>query len=205
MKPESSLRYLKFKAKSLPNFFYKPCSYKNVWNNIFNFIYLEHEKLKKSTLIAQQKTLPRGWKVFFKIYPSGTVKGWANILYATIFGRRRKYGSRIPAIWFRSRTTKLYICSAVNRNKDYCYTSTPIPLHKTSSITVQQIQSKKNYQYYYQIFINGKRVVNILNKNAQVFKNVKYYASNPWHNPARATINHFNLAVFKHKGKVYNV
>ena len=157
-------------------------------------------------MIKEQKTLLRGWKVSFKVYPFGTVKGWANILYATIDKkRRRRYGSRIPAIFFRSKTTKLYICSAVNGNKDYCYTTSSTPLSKTSSIIVQQVQSKKNYQYHYQIFINGKRVLNILNKNAQVFKNVKYYASGPWHNPARVTISHFKLVMYKHKGNIYDV
>ena len=39
---------------------------------------------------------------------------------------------------------------------------------------------------YYQIFINGKRVVNELNEKPKIFNNVKYYASDPWYVPGKA-------------------
>ena len=172
---------------------------------IFDFYRSGLENLKKSKLIKKQETLLRGWKVSFKIHPFGTVNKYSSILHATIGKDHGQAGDRIPAIWFQPRSTKLYICSAVNGNKDYCYSKSSIPLHRTSFIIVQQVQSKKNYQYYYQIIINGKRILNILNKNPQVFKNVKYYAGDPWWNPAYATINHFNLAVFKHKGNKYDL
>ena len=156
------------------------------------------EQLKKSTLIAQRKTLLRGWRVSFQINPFGTVKGWSNIIHATIGKNSGRYGDRIPGIWFHSLTTKLLICSAVNGNANYCYTSPPLALHKHTTITVQQLQAGHNHQYYYQIFINKKRVTYVLNERPQIFKNVKYYASDPWYPAAKATIRHFNLAMYKH-------
>ena len=168
---------------------------------IFMFDKIGEMILKKSTLIAKPKILLRGWRVSFKINPFGTINGWTNILHATIGRNHGKYGDRTPGIWFHSKTTKLFICSAVNGNTNYCYTSSPIPLHKTSSIIVQQVQWEKDFQYYYQIFINGKNVFSLLNHLPKVLKDVKYYASNPWHTPAKATFSNFKLAMFKHKGK----
>ena len=142
----------------------------------------------------------RGWTVSLQINPFNTVNGWPNVLHATIGKDRGRFGDRTPAIWFHPSTTKMHICSAVNGNKNYCYNSAALPLHKYSTIVIQQIQLGHNHQYYYQIFINGKRVLNILNHHPKVFKNVKYYASDPWYNPAKATIRHFRLSMYNHNG-----
>ena len=75
-------------------------------------------------------------------------------------------------------------------------------MHKASTIIVQQVQSPETYLYFYQVFVNGKQVVNILNDRPQIFNDVKYYASDPWHNPAKATITNFKLVTYEHKGKL---
>ena len=75
-------------------------------------------------------------------------------------------------------------------------------MHKYSTVIVQQLQAGHNHQYYFQIYINNKRVRYIINEKPRVFKNVKYYASDPWHAAAKATIKHFHLAMYKHKGKI---
>ena len=160
--------------------------------------------MKNSTVIAERETLLRGWKLSFTLNPFGIVKGWSNILHGTIGKNYGRNGNRTPGIWFIPQTTKLYICSSVNENHNYCYTSAPIPIHKNSLIQIQQVQLESNHQYYYQIFINGKIVLNILNKVPLAFKNVKYYASDPWSNPAHATISNFNLTMMKHKGEIFN-
>ena len=50
--------------------------------------------------------------------------------------------------------------------------------------------------------MNGKRFVDILNDRPQIFNDVKYYASDPWHNPAKAVIANFELVTYEHKGKL---
>ena len=153
-------------------------------------------------MIAKQKTLLRGWKLSFTIKPFGTVNGWSNILHATIGKDNDKYGDNTPTIWFHSKSTKLQICSAVNGFKSYTVHTLAIPLYKNSLIQIHQVQSETNHLYYYQIFINGKKVHDVLNKDPRVFKNVKYYASDPWYKPAHAIISNFTLATFKHKGEI---
>ena len=46
------------------------------------------------------------WKIRFEIYPTGTVSGWSNIVHFTIGRNVQYYGSRNPALWFFSETTK---------------------------------------------------------------------------------------------------
>ena len=154
-------------------------------------------------MVRTVAVLPRGWSLSFQVKPFGKVSGWSNILHATIGGNIRNYGDRTPGIWFHSKSTKLHICSAVNGNINYCYNS-PFSLHlfKYTTITIRQVQ-KSNYgnHYFYQIIVNGKKVVDVLNRVTKVFKNVKYYASDPWYHASRANIRHFRISFFNHKGK----
>ena len=162
-------------------------------------------ELTKSNIIETKEILPRGWRVSFKITPRGYVKEWSSVLHATIGGDTKVDGDCTPAIWFRPNSLKPLICSSVNGNRYYCYTLAAIPLNKETTIRVQQVQSPENHLYYYEIFINDKRIHNDLNKNPRVFHNVKYYASDPWYPPAFATIKDFKLETYEHTGKADNL
>ena len=152
-------------------------------------------------MIATKDELPRGWKVSLEIKPFAIYGGWSNVLHATIGRDVGRHGDRTPGIWFLPGTTRMHICSTVNGNTNYCHNTVPLPKDKQNKIIVQQVQNPNNYQYYYQIFINGKKVHEILNQQTQIFNNVKYYASDPWYYPAKATIDKFRLETYKHKGK----
>ena len=155
-------------------------------------------------MVTERSKLKRGWKVSFKIRPTEVVSGWSNIMHATTGGNIAQYGDRTPGIWFHSQTTKLHICSAVNGNKNYCFNSEPLPLNKESFIAVLQIQTNENSpQYTYEIFINGVKVLSVFNDKPEKFENVKYYASDPWYQSAKATITDFKVNVYKHTGERY--
>ena len=85
------------------------------------YFFLGSGELKKSKLITQRETLPRTWAITLKVNPYNTVNVLSNILHATIGKDNERYGDRIPGIWFLPKTTKLFICSAVNGNKNLAY------------------------------------------------------------------------------------
>ena len=62
--------------------------------------------LVSDTLVRVIPKFHPEWKIKFEIYPTGTVSGWSNILHLTIGRNIQYYGSRIPALWFFSETTK---------------------------------------------------------------------------------------------------
>ena len=158
------------------------------------------KQLKRNKLVRKVKVLKRGWSLSFAIKPTGVVKGWSNIMHATLGKNSKRYGDRTPGVWFISGTTKLHICSAVSGNRNRCYNSAPLPKKKFSRILIRQIQ-KRNFKYYYQIFINGKKKFDVLNTKPKVFKNVKYYASDPWYKAAKAQLRNMKLRMFRHKGE----
>ena len=49
------------------------------------------------------------------------------------------------------------------------------------------------------MYLNGKRIYTVINKVARVFKNVKIYAGDPWHNPAKGFITNLKYKTFGRK------
>ena len=157
--------------------------------------------IRRNKLIGEESTLPRGWKISFEIYPVATVIGWSNVMHATIGGDFGKHGDRTPGIWFDSRSTKLMVATTINDNPNAIHaTNTKLSLNKYSTIVVQQTQNQQNPKYYdFQVFVNGKREINVINKKPQVFHDVKYYASDPWYEPAKANVKNYKLEKFEGK------
>ena len=145
-------------------------------------------------MIARRASLPLGWRVSVQIRPLGIRNGFSSILHASIGGDAKNYGDRTPAIFFRPKSTGLHICSAVSGNPNYCFDSQPIRRNAYTTVVIQQVQKPKyGNLYFYQIFINGRKVRDVLNTRPQVFRNVRYFASNPFLQPAIANIRNFRL------------
>ena len=159
--------------------------------------------LEKSKLFREQPILERGWKISFEIKPLGVnKKEYTNIIHATIGGDYGEHGDRTPKIFFPRRSTKLQFVTSIDDNPNRIFSSDgQLPLNQYSKVVVQQIQ--KGQQYYFEIFVNGKEEVSILNNKPRVFKNVKYYASSPFHTAANALIKEVTVEVYKHQGKSY--
>ena len=136
------------------------------------------------------------------IKPTGKVNDWSNIFHTTIGGNHGKYGDRVPGIWFRKNTNKLHICSAVSGKVNYCYDSQSLPTNKFTQLMVRQIQKEDDNRYHYQIFVNNKKVHEIVNTKPEVFKNVVFYAADKWYKPAKAQLRKVNFVMHKHRGKL---
>jgi hypothetical protein len=62
-------------------------------------------------------------------------------------------------------------------------------------------KQKIDGEYWYQILINDKLLHQVVNRKPQLFKNVKFYESDPWYKSAEACITNMVLNIFKHNGK----
>ncbi|XP_066927260.1 uncharacterized protein [Clytia hemisphaerica] len=158
------------------------------------FPYYYRPNLIRGRVIARRAVLPLGWRVSVQIRPLRVINGFSSILHASVGGNKKNYGDRVPAIFFRPRSTRLHICSAVSGNANYCFDTLPIRRNRYTNVVIQQVQ-KPNYGnlYFYQVFINGRKIKDVLNTKPQVFRNVQYFASNPFLRPAIANIRNFRL------------
>ena len=123
-------------------------------------------------------TIGKEYSVSFKLYPKKFSPGWHNVLHFTNGASYGTPGERIPAVWLHmSKGGKdekpLYICTYMNNNADYCFTTSPIILFKWTPIEIKQFSSSGGYKY--QILINGKVEHEVVNENPRIFKNVNLY------------------------------
>ena len=141
--------------------------------------------------------LAPSWYVSIQVQPYGsTVPSLTNLVHFTANNEdNSEYGSRIPAIFFKENSRKLVVCSAVNQNKNYCYTSPKdLPVDEYTTVEVSQIQFKGgplNGKYELQIKINGTTVHNVENAQPRFFGNVKVYRSDRWYTTPNALIKNF--------------
>ena len=132
-----------------------------------------------------------------EIKPLGTVYYLANILRGGIGGDHGRYGDKVPGIFFRAKTTTLHVCSAVSANVNLCYDSkTPLPMNKFTKVVVEQ-RMEQDKKLHYVISIADKEVFNLVNTRPQIFYDVRYTASDPWHVAAKAQIQNFEMTMQK--------
>ena len=150
----------------------------------------------------RRKRLLRGWTLSMSIKPTGKVSGWSNIFHATIGKNHGRYGDRVPGIWFHSNTNKLHITSAVSGNVNHRFDKIVLPENKFTKLMVRQIQKEDDNRYHYQIFVNNKKVYEVVNTKPTVFNDVVFYAADNWYKPAKAQLRKVNFVMHKHRGKL---
>ncbi|XP_065652260.1 uncharacterized protein LOC105843863 isoform X3 [Hydra vulgaris] len=140
--------------------------------------------LTTDNLLATLTYLEKTYSVSFKLNLRSTSAYDKNVIHLTIWYNYGQYGERIASVWERS--GQLYICSAVNKDINYCIYTDPLPLNVWSSIKILQIM--QNGVYKYKVYVNENVVHSTTNTNPQSFSSIYVYAANPWHNAADGSI-----------------
>ena len=154
--------------------------------------------IKKSMMMKSYSTWGPSFKVSFslKINKLPRIidgKIYTNIIHFTNGENCCKSGERIPAVyikrvgfgrwrWWR-RNLKLTFISDINGRGNFWFDfpngRNVLALGKQYDITIQQ--SQIGGRYMYQVFVSGKRVINVVNRSPKTFNNVKLYTSDPWY------------------------
>lgn len=141
-------------------------------------------RLQKNTKLGTLASLGKTYQVSFEMFPISIQKGWTNIIHLTLGENVRRYGDRIPAVFFwqtgnANTPADLFIAAAVNNNKNHFKkASSRAPLKKWYSVKIQQ--QEQGGKYVYSLFINGKQIHSVVNNRPTVFKNIQVFASDPW-------------------------
>ena len=139
-------------------------------------------------MLASRGKQTKDYVISFDVKLTDTVPGWTNILRVfNVEQNSGKIGTRIPAVFVHSRTTKLHICNAINGNGNNCFNSKPLPKNQYTTVVIQQTL-KYNDRYRYSIEIGGEEVYTVTSINPRVYQNVKLFASDNYYNPAKGSI-----------------
>ncbi|XP_065652274.1 uncharacterized protein LOC136079791 isoform X2 [Hydra vulgaris] len=130
-----------------------------------------------NNLVATLTSLKKTYSVSFKFYLKSLLEEYRSVIHLTIGSNVEQYGDRCPAVWVIS--GQLFICSAINGDKNSCITTYQLPLNAWSAIKISQINQNEVYKYI--ISINETVVYSIINTVPQSFSNVYVYSADPWH------------------------
>ncbi|XP_065662129.1 uncharacterized protein LOC136084866 isoform X2 [Hydra vulgaris] len=149
-----------------------------------------HTPLVKGNIIAEIPILDKEYLISFDVYPNKFVPYYHSVIHFTIGSDNSNYGDRTPGIWFHENGNgTLHVAAPINGYQNYYFNTDPLKLNMWTNIEVSQFL--KSTYYLYTIRINGDVVFSIINSQAQTFRNVKVYASNPWNEAQDGFIKNF--------------
>jgi hypothetical protein len=173
----------------------KSCGFcKGILGHQDTFVFgLEEIELKKNNFISRIPFMGREFEVSFDLLPTVFGTGVRNLIHFSVTNRNVAVrGDRIPGVWLSSSNpsadkNSLYICSDVNGNKNYCYTTNKF-IEKNRWVKIILRQFHVFGGYYYSITVDGHVIHTLKNKAPASYKHVYVYGGDPWHNAAEGTI-----------------
>ena len=91
------------------------------------------------------------------------------------------------------KTGELRVCG---KDEDQCY-SFNVTLDEWSNVEVSQHPEGDKYRY--EVKVNGVLIGSILNEDAQMFEDVRIYASDPWQMTSEGTIRNISVEMTSEK------
>jgi hypothetical protein len=141
--------------------------------------------LQKGTKVGEVDA-SQFYEVSFTITPHAARSGWGNIIHLSQTGKNCcDEGDRMPAVWFRSETTLLYIrAGRAGKGDDGCNPEGPLPVGKASKVTIRVSEGKM------QVFVDGEQVCESSDFQSPTLPSgtMEAWAADPWHWPANATL-----------------
>ena len=148
--------------------------------------------IRKSKLLETLPIVNPKFEVKFDIFPTSLPSvTWASIVHLTVGNNIGEHGDRIPGIWLNSNSF-WYVTSSVSGNKDHWHKFTNVSLNSWTSFRIWQDQLPDG-TYMFEYSINDDTIYSIFNNDPRSFRNVKIYASDPWHVAAKAKIRNFQV------------
>ena len=132
------------------------------------------------------------YELSFDIKPFGYKGIVSSIMRITTGSDKEVTGDRNPAIFFKTDSTQLYICSAINTNKNFCFNSVHLPLFEWSNVKISQDIYDEKLRF--KVFVNGDQKYSIDQNYGRFYENQTIYNGDPWYEPSNALMSN---VVFK--------
>merc|ERR1712215_588110 len=132
--------------------------------------------LKKNSWLKKLPSLGKKFNISFDVYINTFKPDYQNVLRLTSTSNDCcKYGDRVPGVWV-SKEKKIHICFALNGKGNSCFDGAEV-LQAGQWFSVEISQTVDKGKWKYEIKMNKKSVYNVINENAEEFKDVNVFAA----------------------------
>mmetsp|Transcript_26152 Transcript_26152/g.67441 ORF Transcript_26152/g.67441 Transcript_26152/m.67441 type:complete len:148 (-) Transcript_26152:56-499(-) len=122
----------------------------------------------------------KSYQVSFKIRPLGKRGDWTNIVHFTTAGD----ASRIPAVYFYSRSTRLHVQVTNRGPRSGCDPRQRLPINKTTKVTIRAAHGRLDVFFNRRLVCRNRKFRNMPAPK----KPVKVYVGGRHHGPANARV-----------------
>jgi len=146
-------------------------------------------ELKRRQIVAEISHPPKDYELQFKITPTERTRFWGNIIRFTTGGNGHYYGTRVPCIWIRGGSTRLYVASGHINNWDehWIQPEPGLPLNVETEFKLSVVNQKAY------IYLNSKLEHKFDVGPRPALEDVKVFMSDPWDEPASATLSNITF------------
>ena len=129
--------------------------------------------------------------------PANGVNSWANLIHGTASGKDAKAcGDRMVAIFAKPKAgtdkTILRISACISGNPNFLR-DISVPTGEWTHLAIGQ--EKVGSEFKFQVYVNGKGVISVVNNEVHDFQKVIFFGSNPWHPSVKnAQVKQFKIA-----------
>ena len=119
-------------------------------------------------------------------------QSWVSVFQNTIGGDYKSYGDRLPAVFFLPSANKMKVAVSINgksnHQKEFAFTGSP-----NSWTKINISQRFIGGRFLFRVFVGGKKVEEVENRQPKEFEDVKVYAGNPWFEAAPGLIRNITV------------
>uniref|UniRef100_A0A7S3YHN4 DUF5648 domain-containing protein n=1 Tax=Lotharella globosa TaxID=91324 RepID=A0A7S3YHN4_9EUKA len=151
-------------------------------------------ELEQGLFLGQLRSF-QGYEFSFDVMPTSTGADWNNLFRITESDNNCcQNGDRVPAIWFYSETTRLHVRTGTDTDGDEgCDPATSLDLNEWSNVKIQVHDTSE-----IEVFINNESSCKrkMTGTPFPAGSLMKIYASDPWHDAAKALVKNVNYKPF---------
>ena len=140
---------------------------------------LKNQLLSTLPYIGKQFTI--SFDLLFAKWPK---KGFESVMHFTLGQDASVYGDRAPALWVTNRK-KLVVSMAITGNKNKWFEISGLRTSYWNNVTIKQLATTQvaPFKHMFEVHLNGKRAVYVLNQTPRKFRNIKVYVGDKWYPP----------------------
>jgi len=150
--------------------------------------------MKYGQVLATLPYIGKQFSISFELFINKfSSQPWQNVLHLTKGENAHEYGNRVPLVAVTP-DKQLHVTSAISGGWNGGGNMKGLEQGRWIKVDITQTEMKScGGTSVFEVFVDGWRKMMLENNKTETFKNIKVYASDPWHDPLNGKIRHLSI------------